>query len=51
MALIMKNGKVVNVSPSLKLTKAQRKKMEDAPVNKELIDRALSRNFKIKKEK
>lgn len=47
MALIYKNGRVINIAPPKTLTKEQRKEMENAPINEELIKRALSRNFKV----
>lgn len=49
MALTIKNGKVVHVSPPKKLTKGQRKALEDAPVNHDLIKRATSRRYNIVK--
>lgn len=47
MALIKRGHNIVNVSPPKKLTVAQRKKMDEAPVNHRLIARALSRKFKV----
>lgn len=47
MALIKRGHSIVNVSPPKKLTAAQRKKMDEAPVNYKLITRALSRKFRV----
>jgi hypothetical protein len=47
MALIIKNNKVVYISPPKKLTSKEREFFENAPVNKELIKRATSRKYKI----
>ena len=47
MALIIRNNKVVYVSPPKKLTLAEKKILENAPINKKLIKRATSRKYKI----
>ena len=49
MALAIKDGKVINVSPPKTLTKEQRKALEDAPINHELIKRATSRKYNVVK--
>lgn len=46
MALKIKNGKVVTISPP-KVSKKQIQKLEDAPVNQELIKRATERKYNI----
>ena len=47
MALIEKDGKIINVYPPQNLTEEEKERMENAPINEELIKRATSRNFKI----
>lgn len=47
MALRIKDGKVISVSPPSKLTKKQLKKLEETPINKELIKKATSRKYNI----
>ena len=48
MALYMdKDGKVKTIQPPQNLTKAEIKNLEDTPVNKELIKKAMSINFNI----
>ena len=46
MALKIKNGKVVNVPPP-KLTKKQYEDMENAPVDKKMIDESVAMKFNI----
>lgn len=46
MALKIKDGRVVSIAPP-KLSKKQMQKLEDAPVNKELIKQATSRKYNI----
>lgn len=46
MALRIKNGKVVSIAPP-KLTKKQLEKIEQTPVNNELIKEATSRKYNI----
>jgi hypothetical protein len=46
MALRIVNGKVVDVPPP-RLTKEEIEKMENTPVNEELIKSAMSINFNI----
>jgi hypothetical protein len=47
MALIIKDNKVIYVSPPKKLTAEEKKILENAPINEELIKRATSRKYKI----
>ena len=47
MALRIKNGKVISITPPKTLTKEQLKKMENTPINEELIKRATSRKYNI----
>ena len=47
MALIIKNKKVVYIAPPKKLTIAEKKILEETPVNHELIKRATSRKYNI----
>ncbi len=47
MALIIRNNKVVYVSPPKKLTKEEKEFFENAPINEERIKRATSRKYKI----
>jgi len=47
MALIIKNDKVVYVAPPKKLTSTEKKILEDAPVNHELIKRATLRKYNV----
>lgn len=47
MALRIKNGKVVSITPPKTLTKEQLKKMEDTPINEKLIKEATSRKYNI----
>lgn len=47
MALRIKDGKVVSISPPTKLTKKQLQKLEDTPVNEKLIKEATSRKYNI----
>jgi hypothetical protein len=47
MALRIKDGKVVSITPPKTLTKKQRQKMEDAPINEKLIREATSRKYNI----
>ncbi len=47
MALKIKNGKVINIMPPKNLTKKQLKKMEDTPINKNLVKSATSRKYNI----
>ena len=47
MALIIKDNKVVYVSPPKKLTAEEKKILENDPVNKKLIKRATSRKYNV----
>ncbi len=47
MALRIKDGKVISMSPPTNLTKEQMEKMENIPVNKKLIEEATSRKYNI----
>lgn len=47
MALRIKDGKVISITPPKTLTKEQLKKMEETPVNTKLIQRATSRTYNI----
>lgn len=47
MALKIINGKVKNISPPSNLTKKQLKKIKNTPINKTLIQSALSREYNI----
>ena len=47
MALRIKDGKVIDVPPPTNLTKKQLEKMENAPINKELIKSATSRKYNV----
>ena len=49
MALVYRKGKIVNIYPPKKLTKEEYEAMDNAPVNKELIKRAMSRKFVVVK--
>jgi len=47
MALVIKNKKVVYISPPKKLSKEEKKILEETPVNHKLIKRATSRKYNI----
>ncbi len=47
MALRIKDGKVISITPPKTLTKEQLKKMEETPVNEKLIKEATSRKYNI----
>ena len=47
MALRIRDGKVVSISPPTKLTKKQLEKMEATPRNEKLIKEATSRKYNI----
>lgn len=47
MALRIKDGRVVSIAPPRTLTKKQRQKMEETPVNEKLIQEATSRKYNI----
>jgi len=47
MALAIKDKKVVYVAPPKKLTVAEKKILEETPVNHKLIEKATSRKYKI----
>ena len=47
MALIIQDKQVVYVAPPVKLTKNEKKMLENASVNHKLIKKATSRKYKI----
>ena len=47
MALRIKDGKVISISPPTNLTKKQMEEMENAPVNKKFIEEARAIKFNI----
>ncbi len=47
MALRIKDGKVINITPPKTLTKKQLEKMENTPINEKLIKEAISRKYNI----
>ncbi len=47
MALRIKNDKVISIQPPKNLTKKELDKLENTPINKELIQRATSRKYNI----
>ena len=47
MALTIKDKKVVYVAPPKKITVAEKKILEETPVNHKLIKKATSRKYKI----
>ena len=47
MALIIKDKQVVYVAPPVRLTKDEKKILENAPVNHELVKKATARKYKI----
>ncbi|MCD6211858.1 MAG: hypothetical protein J7J02_02640 [Sulfurovum sp.] len=47
MALIIKDKQVVYIAPPVKLTKDEKKILENASVNHKLIKKATSRKYKI----
>jgi hypothetical protein len=47
MALAIKDGKVINVSPPKKLSSADKKILKETPVNEKLIKRATSRKYNV----
>ena len=47
MALRIKDGKVISISPPTNLTKKQMKQMENVPVNKKFIEEATSRKYNV----
>ncbi len=47
MALRIKDGKVVSVTPPKNLTKKQLEKMENTSINEKLIKEASSRKYNI----
>jgi len=47
MALIIKNKNVIYVAPPVKLTKDEKKMLENASVNHKLVKKATSRKYKI----
>jgi hypothetical protein len=44
---ISKTGKVTQVSPPTKLTRKQKSQLDNAPTNKVLIKKAVSRQYNI----
>ncbi len=47
MALIIKDKQVIYVAPPMKLTKDEKKILENAPINHKLVKKATSRKYKI----
>ncbi len=47
MALKIKDGKVISISPPTNLTKKQMDDMENAPVNTKFIKEAMATKFNI----
>ena len=47
MALRIKNGNVISISPPTNLTKKQLEEMENSPINKQLMKKATSRKYNI----
>ena len=47
MALVIKDNKVVYVAPPKKLTKQEKKVVEDTPINHKLIKKATSRKYTV----
>lgn len=47
MALRIKDGNVISISPPANLTKKQLEEMENAPTNEKLIKKAASRKYNI----
>ena len=47
MALIIKDKQVVYVAPGVKLTKDEKKILENASANHKLVKKATSRKYKI----
>lgn len=47
MALVIKDNKVVYITPPKKLTKQEKKVVEDTPINHKLIKKATSRKYTV----
>ena len=47
MALRIRDGNVISISPPTNLTKKQLEEMENTPTNKKLIKEATSRKYNI----